>query len=60
MLHSTVTGNVAFGIANYPGDPTGGGGVYDNGGTVILQNSQVVSNSPENCAPPAVVAGCTT
>ena len=46
---STVSGNSAS---------AGGGGIYNNG-TATLKSSAVSGNTPNNCAPPGSVAGCT-
>ncbi|WSQ09863.1 hypothetical protein OG604_20015 [Streptomyces sp. NBC_01231] len=50
---STVLSNTAT------GGPGSGGGIYKAGGTVALDRSVVRSNTPDNCAPPGSVLGCT-
>ncbi len=47
----SVTGNTATGAS-------GGGGIHTNGGTVTLNGATVTGNSPDNCAPPGSVDGC--
>ncbi|MET8277188.1 hypothetical protein ABZV54_44660, partial [Streptomyces sp. NPDC005096] len=39
--------------------PGSGGGIYKAGGTVTLDQSVVRDNTPDNCAPPGSVPGCT-
>jgi len=41
------------------GGPGSGGGIYKSGGTVALDRSVVRNNTPDNCAPPGSVLGCT-
>ena len=50
LNHSKVTGNTA-GIL--------GGGIFNNGGPVTLTASSVTRNTPDNCAPPGTISGCT-
>jgi hypothetical protein len=48
--HSTVTGNSA----------ASGGGIFAiPGSPVTLDKSRVFNNTPDNCAPPASIPGCT-
>ncbi|MFE4918378.1 hypothetical protein [Streptomyces sp. NPDC056661] len=42
------------------GGPGSGGGIYKSGGTVTLDQSVVRDNTPDNCAPPGSVPGCTS
>ncbi len=49
LKRSTVIGNSA-------GD---GGGIFETSGTVTLDNTVVKRNTPNNCAPPNSVPGCT-
>ncbi len=49
---SGVTGNVVTGRA------AAGGGIFNNSGSVSLDASPVLANSPDNCAPFSSVAGC--
>jgi hypothetical protein len=49
LNHSQVTGNTA----------TQGGGIFNFGGTVKLSATPVTNNTPNNCAPPGTVPGCT-
>jgi hypothetical protein len=52
---TTVTRN----RANLLGGASTGGGIFNVGGTVTLQNgSSVTDNTPDNCAPPGSVPGC--
>ncbi|MEU1112635.1 hypothetical protein [Streptomyces sp. NPDC005866] len=53
VTRSTVLRNAAT------GGPGSGGGIYKAGGTVTLNQSVVRHNTPENCAPPGSVLGCT-
>jgi hypothetical protein len=50
LNRSKVTGNTA-GIH--------GGGIFNNGGPVTLTASTVARNTPDNCAPPGSITGCT-
>ena len=55
LSHTDVTGNVAT---------TDGGGIFNFSfggpvGTVTLDKSNVSGNTPDNCAPPGAVPGCT-
>ena len=50
LSHSDLTGNVAT---------TEGGGIVNAGGNVTLDHSNVSGNTPDNCAPPGAVPGCT-
>lgn len=56
LRHTNVTGNVAS---------TDGGGIFNASfwagpvGTVTLDKSKVRDNTPDNCAPPGAVPGCT-
>ena len=50
LNRSKVTGNTA-GIH--------GGGIFKNGGPVTLTASTVTRNTPDNCAPPGSITGCT-
>jgi hypothetical protein len=51
---SRVTSNTAQGPA------AGGGGIFNDASTVSLSSdSLVLSNNPDNCAPPGSVPGCT-
>jgi hypothetical protein len=47
-----ITGNRAYG---------GGGGIFDDGPdtVVMLTNSPVTGNKPDNCEPPGLITGCT-
>jgi hypothetical protein len=49
LTSSTVTNNTAA---------TDGGGIF-NAGTAALRGSSVSANTPNNCAPPGSVPGCT-
>jgi hypothetical protein len=49
LNHSQVTGNTA----------AHGGGIFNSGGTVTLAGTSITGNTPDNCAPPGSVAGCT-
>jgi hypothetical protein len=47
--HSTVTGNSA----------ASGGGIFASPGSpATLDHSRVFGNTPDNCAPPGIVPGC--
>jgi hypothetical protein len=48
MNHSQVTVNTA----------AQGGGIFNNGGTVVLATTSITGNTPDYCAPSAI-AGCT-
>ncbi|WP_314171840.1 hypothetical protein [Streptomyces winkii] len=50
FVSSQVSGNTAA---------SSGGGIFAGAGGVTLTSSQVTGNSPDNCAPPGAVAGCT-
>jgi hypothetical protein len=53
LTGSTVTGNRVTG-------PTAeGGGIFFESGAVTLDRSKITANSPDNCAPPGTVPGCT-
>jgi hypothetical protein len=53
--HSTVANNTVLGgqSGSY------GGGVYTFSGMVQLNHSNVSANTPDNCSPPGLMAGCT-
>lgn len=51
LTDSAVTGNTASGA---PGE---GGGIYDDAGSVILDNTRVMGNTPDNCEP--AIGTCT-
>ncbi|MFD1272214.1 hypothetical protein ACFQ51_10815 [Streptomyces kaempferi] len=53
VTHSTVQRNTAT------GGPGSGGGIYKAGGSLSLDRSVVRNNTPDNCAPPGSVLGCT-
>ncbi|GGT37901.1 hypothetical protein GCM10010226_12900 [Streptomyces phaeofaciens] len=53
VTRSTVLRNTAT------GGPGSGGGIYKADGTVALARSVVLNNTPDNCAPPGSVLGCT-
>jgi len=36
-----------------------GGGIFNNGGSVTLQDSAVTGNVVDNCEPTGSIAGCT-
>ncbi|MCH6161416.1 carbohydrate-binding domain-containing protein [Streptomyces marispadix] len=48
-----VTSNTAT------GGPGSGGGIRENSGEVTLAGGSVTGNTPENCAPPGSIPGCT-
>src|SRR4051812_31995007 len=50
LTHTEVTHNVAS---------VDGGGIFNDGGSVTLHKSKVKKNTPDNCAPPGSVPGCT-
>ena len=45
-------------IINVSNAPAGGGGIFKQGGTVILARTFVRGNRPDNCVPLGSVAGC--
>lgn len=49
VINSVIAGNAA----------SDGGGIFNPDGTVTLSAGAVTSNTPNNCAPPASVPGCT-
>ncbi|MGH9277018.1 MAG: CSLREA domain-containing protein [Acidimicrobiales bacterium] len=49
LTNSTVIGNSAAST---------GGGIFNPDGTVSLNGTAVVSNTPDNCSPPGSVPGC--
>lgn len=49
LTNSTVVGNSAG---------SAGGGIFNPDGTVTLNGTPVVSNTPNNCSPPGSVPGC--
>ncbi|MCX5147726.1 MULTISPECIES: hypothetical protein [unclassified Streptomyces] len=53
VTRSTVQRNTAT------GGPGSGGGIYKAGGSLTLDRSVVRNNTPDNCAPPGSVLGCT-
>jgi hypothetical protein len=50
LNHSQLSGNTA----------ASGGGVFNFRGTVTLSMTSVTSNTPDNCAPPGSLPGCTS
>jgi hypothetical protein len=52
LTSSAVTGNMASGAT------AGGGGIYEETGSVVLEKTRVSGNTPDNCAPPGSVPGC--
>ncbi|MER7466923.1 hypothetical protein [Streptomyces sp. NPDC097981] len=53
LIRSGVNDNTAT------GGPGSGGGIFNDGGTVSLNQSKVRSNTPDNCAPENTIGGCT-
>ncbi|MGZ4308033.1 MAG: hypothetical protein ACXVRZ_02960 [Gaiellaceae bacterium] len=49
LKHSQVTHNTA----------AHGGGIFNNGGTVTLEDTKVTGNHVDNCEPTNTIAGCT-
>jgi len=54
VTRSAVADNTAA------GGPGSGGGIYNAGGTVNLNEAVVIHNLPDDCAPPGTVPGCTS
>jgi len=52
VVRSHVVANVARGTAG----PGQGGGIFNDGGSVVLTATDVFANQPDNCEP--VIAGC--
>lgn len=52
LTSSAVTGNSASGAT------AEGGGIYEETGSVVLEKSRVSGNTPDDCAPPGSVPGC--
>ena len=75
LSHTQIAGNTAAygggilqlggnltivgGLINFNTASVVGGGIFLSDGVVTLVNSSVVTNAPDNCAPPNSVAGCT-
>ena len=54
-------GPLALQLSQVTGNSAGvGGGIFASAGSpVTLGLSQVLSNNPDNCAPPGTIPGCT-
>lgn len=59
-LVNTINGTVAFDAASsvIGNTASDGGGIFNNSGTVSLNGAQVSGNTPNQCAGPVPVAGC--
>jgi len=56
LRNDTMTVNAAYSGTGSSGD---GGGIYNNSGSLTSHNDTIKNNTPDNCAPPGNVAGCT-